>query len=67
VDLRYFELHDLLCEAVIALESGEREVAPARVQKALRWIEADWLATPGVLPGRPGTASPVPDEEPDGD
>ncbi len=49
MDLRYFELHDLLCEASIALEAGDAGRAAALVQKALRWIEADWLASPAEI------------------
>ena len=49
MDLRYFELHDMLCEASIALEGGHGAAAAALVQKALRWIEADWLATPAEI------------------
>ncbi|MBI3455191.1 MAG: hypothetical protein HY002_05325 [Candidatus Rokubacteria bacterium] len=51
MDLRYFELHDLLCEAMIALEAGDYPAAAARVRKALAWAEADWLATPSRLSG----------------
>ncbi len=49
MDLRYFELHDLLCEASIALEAGDRAGAARLVAKALRWIEGDWLASPGEI------------------
>lgn len=50
MDLRYFELHDLLCDALIALEAGDQAGAAALVRKALAWTEADWLATPSSLP-----------------
>ncbi len=62
MDLRYFELHDLLCEAVIALEAGDAPAAATAVRKALRWIEADWLATPSDLPARVGRSLVAPDE-----
>jgi hypothetical protein len=51
VDLRYFELHDLLCDALIALEARDYPRAAAQVQRALAWAEADWLATPASGPG----------------
>ena len=60
MDLRFFELHDLLCEALIALEAGDCKLAVARLGKALRWVEADWLATPSALPVCRG-AGAVPD------
>jgi hypothetical protein len=50
VDLRYFELHDLLCEALIALDAGDVGAAGRRLRRALAWAEADWLATPSALP-----------------
>ncbi|MGH7319562.1 MAG: hypothetical protein ACRELA_08050 [Candidatus Rokuibacteriota bacterium] len=49
MDLRYFELHDLLCDAMICLEAGNHEAAASTVRKALFWVEADWLATPSDL------------------
>jgi hypothetical protein len=58
VDLRYFELHDILCEASIALEAGDRARAALLVSKALRWVESEWLATPAEI--RTGAAaSPI--------
>ncbi len=48
MDLRYFELQDLLCETLIALEAGDHRTAAALVRKALAWAEADWLATPSA-------------------
>jgi len=53
VDLRYFEIHDLLCEALIALEAGDPARAGAQLRKALAWTEAEWLATPATLPAAP--------------
>jgi hypothetical protein len=58
VDLRYFELHDLLCDALIALEAGDAATAGRRLRKALAWAEADWLATPSALAAAPGTTAP---------
>lgn len=60
MDLRYFELHDLLCTALIALEAGDSRAAARAVERALRWAEADWLATASVLPA--AGASPAPDD-----
>jgi hypothetical protein len=62
VDTRHFELQDLLSEALIALEAGDRPAVEAALRKALRWVESDWLATPGQLhrapdpPQAPGAA-----------
>ncbi len=64
MDIRYFELHDLLCAALIALEAGDRAGAVRSVERALRWAEADWLATAASLPAGPGPAPPA---EPDDD
>ncbi len=61
MDLRYFELHDILCEAMIALEAGNYAAAAAIVQKALKQVEADWLATPSELPARSGPSLITPD------
>ncbi|MGH7266337.1 MAG: hypothetical protein ACREMB_16040 [Candidatus Rokuibacteriota bacterium] len=58
MDLRYFEIHDLLCDALIALEAGDPETAAARVRKALAWAEAEWLATPSALPGAAPARAP---------
>jgi hypothetical protein len=63
MDLRYFELHDLLCGALIALEGGDTRAAAALVERALAWAEADWLATAATLsataatPALPATAA----------
>ncbi len=64
MDLRYFELHDILCETSIALEAGDRAGAAALVRKALRWIEADWLASPGEIRSAVAESRPA---EPDDD
>ena len=58
MDYRYFELHDLLCDALIALEGGNRTAAASAVRRAITRLEADWLATPGDLGARP--APPIP-------
>jgi hypothetical protein len=64
VDLRHFELQDLLSEALIALEAGDRPAVEAALRKALAWVEADWLATPGELP-RPPAGPEVHEDDPD--
>jgi hypothetical protein len=51
--------------AVIALEAGDAPAAATAVRKALRWIEADWLATPSDLPARVGRSLAAPDEPDD--
>ena len=65
MDLRYFELHDLLCEAVIALEAGDTGAAATAMRKALMWAESDWLATSSELPTLAGPSSIIPDDEDD--
>ena len=67
MDLRYFELHDLLCEALIALDAGDLPAASAALRKAVAWAEHDWLATPSVLPGRGAWPAPAGDDPDDGD
>jgi len=64
VDVRHFELQDLLCEALIALEAGDGPAVEAALRKALAWVEADWLATPGELPPAPA-AQTGHDDDPD--
>lgn len=59
MDFRYVELHDLLCEALIALEAGKHAAAATAVRRALLWVEADWLATPSELPSARGPALPA--------
>jgi hypothetical protein len=56
VDTRHFELQDLLSAALIAVEAGDRAGAEAALRKALRWVEADWLATPAELRVSPAPA-----------
>ncbi len=53
MDVRHFELQDLLSEALIALEAGDLPAVEAALREALAWVEADWLATPGELPRAP--------------
>ncbi len=67
MDVRYFELHDLLCDAIVALESGNRSRAAAILRKALAWAEADWLATASELPTQRGPSRAIPDEADDDD
>jgi len=49
VDVRHFELQDLLAEALIALEAGNHAAVATALKKALAWVEHDWLATPGEI------------------
>lgn len=67
MDLRYFELQDLLSEALIALEAGRYQEATAAVRKIVAWAEADWLATASELPAASGPPSPALDEPDDED
>jgi hypothetical protein len=62
VDLRYFEIHDLLCDALIALEARDYPTAAVKLRRALAWTEAEWLATPATLPAEPEPPSPPPGE-----
>jgi hypothetical protein len=60
VDLRYFEIHDLLCDALIAVEAGDARAAATTLRKALAWAEAEWLATPaGLTEVGPSAAAPA--------
>jgi hypothetical protein len=65
VDCRHFELSDLLSEALIALEAGDRMRVEAALTRALRWVEADWLATPSDAPVRAAATSPIRDDDDD--
>jgi hypothetical protein len=65
MDLRYFELHDLLCEASIALEARNQARAAALVAKALRWLESDWLASAAEI--RAGLSELAPVDVDDGE
>jgi hypothetical protein len=49
VDVRHFELQDLLAEALIALEAENHAAVATALKKALAWVEHDWLATPGEI------------------
>ena len=49
MDVRHFELQDLLAEALIALEAGKHAAVETALKKALAWVEHDWLATPGEI------------------
>jgi len=61
VDTRHFELQDLLSDALIALEAGDRPRVEAALRRALAWVEHDWLATPGQLHRvRPPEERPAP-------
>lgn len=66
MDVRHFELQDLLSEALIALEAGDRAAVEAALRRALAWVEADWLATPGELPrvsASPAAQEPEQDDD----
>jgi hypothetical protein len=76
MDTRHFELQDLLSTALIAVTGGDREGAERALRKALTWVEADWLSTPGVIDALPregglGGNAPIPpdpnDDEDDDD
>jgi len=64
VDVRHFELQDLLAEALIALEAGNHAAVETALKKALAWVEHDWLATPGEIRlAADGPAMPDDDED----
>ena len=64
MDTRYFELQDMLSEALIALEAGDRPAVARAIRKALAWVEQDWLATPAELARPLGPEqAPGPDED----
>lgn len=63
--MKYFELNDLLCEALIALEAGDTPRATRAVEKALAWVEADWLARPTDAPTAATTSVEIDDDEDD--
>ncbi len=65
MDLRYFELQDLLSEAMIALEAGNCPAAMTAVRKISAWAEADWLSTASELPTQAGPSHRIPDEPDD--
>ena len=62
VDVRHFELQDLLAEALIALEARDHARVETALKKALAWVEHDWLATPSEI--RLSSAGPT---KPDAD
>lgn len=62
MDTRHFELQDLLSQALIALEAGNRAGVEAALRRAMAWVEHDWLATPAEIsrtpePGHAGAAA----------
>jgi hypothetical protein len=63
VDFRHFELSDLLSEALIAVEAGDRARAETALRRALRWVEADWLATPSDAPASTAPTAPADDND----
>jgi hypothetical protein len=63
--VKHFELNDLLCEALIALEAGDAVRATRAVEKAIAWVEADWLASPSDAPPAAATAPVDPGDEDD--
>jgi len=67
VDVRHFELQDLLAEAIIALHAGDHAAVEAALKKALAWVEHDWLATPSeihrIAPPSPPTVNDADDED----
>ena len=63
--MKYFELNDLLCEALIALEAGDTARATRAVERAIKWVEADWLASPTDAPAATATAPIDIDDEDD--
>jgi hypothetical protein len=66
VDVRHFELQDLLSEALIALAAGNRPAVEAALRKALVWVERDWLATPGeIRASLPAAAPAIEDDDPE--
>lgn len=66
MDTRHFELQDLLSEALIALEAGDRARVEAALRRALAWVEHDWLATPGELrSGSPPVTTMDDSDDPD--
>jgi len=67
MDLRHIELHDILCEALIALEAGNHAAAATAVRRALLWVEADWLTTPSDPPVPRARILPPADDSDDDD
>ncbi len=67
MDVRHFELQDLLSEALIALEAGDHAGVEAALRTALAWVESDWLATPAELPLTPREPTAATGDEADDD
>lgn len=67
MDVRHFELQDLLAEALIALEAGNHAAVETALKKALAWVEHDWLATPGEIRLGVGGPPPAGDEDEEDD
>ena len=64
MDFRHLELSDLLSEALIAVDAGDRARAATALRRALRWVEADWLATPSDTPASATTTgAPAHDDD----
>jgi len=67
MDYRHFELQDLVCEALIAVEARRLRDAETALRRLLAWVERDWLATPSEG-ARPTAATPAPvDDDSDDD
>ena len=68
MDVRHFELQDLLAEALIALEARDHARVETALKKALAWVEHDWLATPSEIRlGADSPAKPDADDEEEDD
>ncbi|HEY3066714.1 MAG TPA: hypothetical protein VGL09_13030 [Methylomirabilota bacterium] len=63
MDFRHIELTDLLSEALIAVEAGDRVRAETALRRALRWVEADWLATPSDAPASTASTALAHDDD----
>jgi hypothetical protein len=67
MDVRHFELQDLLSEALIALEAGDQPAVEALLRRALAWVERDWLSTPGEIRTGASGSTPPPEDDQDDD
>ena len=66
MDVRHFELQDLLAAALIALEARDHAAVETALRKALVWVELDWLATPSEIRlAASGATTPTDDAEED--
>jgi len=64
VDVRHFELQDLLAAALIALEARDHAAAETALKNAVAWVEHDWLATPSEIRLTAGSpTTPADDDE----